>query len=118
MDKRNNNLLSNKQIKMAELLANPDVLGTKTEYCDTVGINRTTLYEWLKKKEFTDYVAELINKYTDAELPAVWKSLINKCVSGDVAAIKLYFEMKGKYKQQIDISGSVVFITGDDKLED
>lgn len=106
------------QKKMAEMLANPDITGTKSEFCEEVGVNRVTLWKWLKKKEFTDYVSELIDKYTDAELGTVWKALINKCSSGDVAAIKLYFEVKGKYKQQIDISGGVVFMGGEDKLAD
>ena len=108
--KLTNNTLTKKQLEVAELLANPSVEKNKTEICDEAGVSRTSFYEWLKKKEFTDYVASLVDKYTDSELSGVWKALIRKCESGDVSAIKLFFEMKGKYKQSVDLTGTVTFV--------
>lgn len=101
MSKRNgtNIDLTAKQRKAAEMLANPDFDGTKTDLIEAVGVPRTTFYRWIKDKKFMEYTCKLIEQYTDAELGAVWKALIKRCITGDVQAIKLYFELKGKYQQ-------------------
>ena len=102
--------LSKKQREVAEMLANPDVSANKTEIIEQVGVPRTTLYRWLKDPDFIKYVDSLIDSYTDAELSTVWKALIRRCICGDTQAIKLYFELKGKYKQQIELSGTDDFV--------
>ena len=102
--------LSKKQREVAEMLANPDIKANKTEIIEQVGVPRTTLYRWLKDPDFIKYVDSLIDSYTDAELSTVWKALIRRCICGDTQAIKLYFELKGKYKQQIEHSGAEDFV--------
>lgn len=102
--------LTKKQREAAEMLANPDISCTKTRLCETVGVSRSVFYKWLKDSEFILYVNSLIDTYTDAELGAVWRALIHRCMAGDVQAIKLYFELKGKYKQQVEMSGELKHI--------
>ncbi len=89
--------LSAKQIKAAEMLANPELDSNRSAIIKKVGVSRSTFYDWLKDTTFTSYVCELIDAYTDADYSAVWKALIERCKRGDVQAIKLYFELKGKY---------------------
>ena len=96
--------LSKKQREVAEMLANPDIKANKTEIIEQVGVPRTTLYRWLKDPDFIKYVDSL------TELSTVWKALIRRCICGDTQAIKLYFELKGKYKQQIEHSGAEDFV--------
>ena len=117
--KVNKSGISETQRKMAEMLADPESEHrTISEICEAVGIDRSTYYKhWGNSEKFRNYVDELIGKYTDSELAAVWRSLIKRCFDGDVSAIKLFFELKGKYKQQVQLDGGVVFITGEDKLE-
>ena len=117
--KDKNTGLSPKQQQMAEMLANPEnEHNTISAICEELGISRNTYYSnWLKDKNFTAYVNELVERYTDSELASVWRVLIDKCLEGNVNAIKLFFELKGKYKQQVQLDGEVVFITGEDKLE-
>lgn len=98
---------------MAELLVNPDCDLSVTEMCNQVGVSRNTFYRWQREPAFHGYVNYLIDSYTDSELANVWKSLIRKAMNGDVQAQKLFFEMKGKYKQQVDISGGAVIIVDD-----
>ena len=86
-----------KRAKLAERLVNPDVSDNVTKVCEDVGVARSTFYKWLKDEDYVSYIQELIDRYTDSELAAVWKALIVKCKTGDVQAIKLYFELKGKY---------------------
>lgn len=97
--------LTGKKLKMAELLANPEFRGTNKELYETVGISHDTFYKWIKDGEIIACAEKLIDKYTDAELGAVWKALLLRCKMGDVQAIKLYFELKGKYNQNVNVSG-------------
>ena len=91
-------IISGKKLKMAELLANPEFTGTNKDIYEAVGISHDTFYKWIKDNDVIEYTENLINKYTDGELGAIWKALIKKCKSGEIQAIKLYFELKGKYK--------------------
>ena len=96
------------------MLANPEFYGTNKELYETVGISHDTFYKWIKDEAVLSYAEKLIEKYTDADLGTVWKALILKCRTGDTQAIKLYFELKGKYKQNIQMSGSGVIQIIDD----
>lgn len=99
--------LKPKQKKLAEMLCNPDIDMTITEICKTVGVSRQTFYNWQKEMSFNLYVEFLIDSFTDSELASAWKALVKKMKTGNVEALKLFFEMKGKYKSQVEASLSV-----------
>ena len=101
IQKATNTILTGKKLKMVEMLAGPDFNGTITELCEECGVARSTYYDWMEDSAFIDSVNVLINKYTDSELSRVWKALFKQIDKGDTTAIKLYFELKGKYKQNI-----------------
>lgn len=98
MSKRDKTALTSKQRKMAEKLANPDCTDTVTQLCAEVGVSRATFYRWMDNPSFRDYLNYLIDKYSESELAAVWKALIRRCTGGDTQAMKLFFELKGKYE--------------------
>lgn len=100
-------LLTPEQLKAAELLAEPKAKTTITSIAANVGVARSTIYRWLDDDNFRSYLDDLIDKYTDSELGRIWKALIKQCVLGDTQAIKLYFELKGKYKQDINVTSNV-----------
>lgn len=83
-----------KQIKMAELLLNPEDRRTKKEKCAEVGVTPKTLWKWMQDERYVDYVNSQLDRYTNTELPEVWRALIAQCKRGNIQAIKLYFEMK------------------------
>jgi hypothetical protein len=93
---------SAKQIKMAELLLNPEDRRSKIDKINEVGISSKTFYEWIKDKNFLDYLKSECDKYTDSELADIWRALIMQCKRGNVNAIKLYFELKGEYSQKVE----------------
>lgn len=96
--------INGKKKKMAEMLANPAEYKNDRAIYHALGISHDTFYRWLRDDgEITQYAAYLIEKYTDKELGSVWAALIRRCKAGDVRAIKLYFELKGKYKQQVEV---------------
>lgn len=104
-------LYSGKRKKAAEMLANPDFTGTVTELIETVGVPRTTFYRWLDDEDYIGYINSLIERYTDSELSSVWKALVRECKKGNVQAIKLFFELKGKYATNIRIESPFAGLT-------
>jgi hypothetical protein len=91
--------LTRKQIDIAVILADPSETRTITKLCSDEGVPRRTFYNWMGMENFVSFVNSLVDQYSDAELSKVWRSLIKKAQDGDVQAIKLYFEMKGKYRE-------------------
>lgn len=105
-----------KKRKMAELLVNPDCDLTVTEICKQIKVSRSTFYIWQREADFKGYIEFLIENYTDSELPRAWKSLIKKIGEGNVEAMKLFFTLKDKYKEKIEIGSNVVIISGEEEL--
>ena len=96
---REQSVLDGIKHKAAEMLANPEIR-TKKEVWKQVDIAESTLYNWMKDKDFIELVNKKVEKYTDQALPEVWAALIDKATSGDTQAIKLFFEMKDKYRDR------------------
>lgn len=80
---------------MAEMLVNPEDKRTKGEKIKAAGLTERTFYRWMKDERYIAYVNSLIDQFTSAELPGVWKALLRQCNLGNIAAIKLLFDMKG-----------------------
>nr|DAP35697.1 MAG TPA: Helix-turn-helix of insertion element transposase [Caudoviricetes sp.] len=83
----------------AELLANPDFSGTKSDIAEKAGVTSRTLYRWLRNSDFVALVNQLVAQYADAELAMVWKSLCKQIQAGNLQAIRLYFELRERGKQ-------------------
>ena len=58
------------------------------------GVSVETVCGWLAQGEFQERCRALIDRQSDAERAGVWKALVEQCNSGNLAAIKLYFELK------------------------
>ena len=82
-----------KQMKMAELLLNPEDRRTKQDKCKEVGITHKTLWKWMQDRRYVDYLNSQLDKYIKGEVAEVWRALIAQCKRGNVPAIKLFFEM-------------------------
>ncbi|WP_408954744.1 phBC6A51 family helix-turn-helix protein [Natroniella sp. ANB-PHB2] len=96
--------LSAKQMKFAQLLANPDDRRSRRAKIREVGVSPSTAYRWLKDDSFLEYLNDQIERYTEGHLATAWNSLIRQMKRGDTKAIKLFFELKGKYKQEIEVT--------------
>lgn len=110
--------LKPKQRKLAEMLCDPDNDMTITAICKELKVSRQTFYNWQKNMSFNGYVEFLIDSFTDSELPRAWKKLVKRAVvDGNIDALKLFFSMKDKYKEELNVKGNVVFIGGEDDIE-
>lgn len=102
--------LTSKQRKAVEMLVNPEFNGSITDLCQRLNVARSTFYRWRDDPTFCYCLDAEIDKYTDGELAAVWKSLIRKCLEGNVQALRLFFELKGKFDQNNQQDGGVQII--------
>jgi acyl-CoA-binding protein len=107
--------LTRKQIEIAQILADPSETRTIKAICESIELPRRTFYNWYGRKEFVDYVSSLVEKYTDAELSKVWGALARKAATGDTHAMKLFFEMKGKYKSVQEINHNFDNLSDEDR---
>jgi len=96
--------LTKKQINAIDLFVNPKVTSI-TETADKAGVARKTIYTWLDDENFNEVLNEKIDKFVNSQTAGVWKSLIANAIDGDTRAIKLFFEMQGKYKDRKEITG-------------
>lgn len=94
---------SAEQIKIVELLINPEDRRPKVEKLNEANVPKSTFYRWMQDKRFIRYIQEQLDAVTDSELPEVWRALIQKCKRGDTSAIKLYFEMKDMYVDRKEV---------------
>jgi hypothetical protein len=94
-----------KQIKMIELLIDLDDRRNKEEKCKEVGISRRTLYNWFQDANFVAYMNNRLELSTDAELVDMWRSLKSVAKRGNVQALRTYFELKGKLRNQMEVTG-------------
>lgn len=108
--------INGKMKRCAEALISPEFDGNISKLCDEQGIARSTFYRWYDKKEFRHYVNFLINRYTETELFAIWKSIIETAKKGSPQALKLFFDLKSLQSKNKESTG-VVFISGEDKIE-
>ena len=99
------------EVQLCEILADPEfALMKKSQIADKIGISRQRLYVYMGRQRVVEYINALVNYYTDMEMPNVWKALVKKAKAGDMGAIKLYFELKGKYvppalRAELDLKG-------------
>ena len=102
--------LKPKQRKLANALCNPENTMSITELCKEHKISRQTFYNWQSDSDFKGYVEWLLSNFTDSALPRAWKEVIKKVEAGNMDAIRMLFEIKGVYQNEISLKGSGVTI--------
>ena len=110
-------VLSPKMKRCAERLISNEFDGNISKLCEDLSIARSTFYRWYDKKEFRQYINFLIDRYTETELFEIWKAIIETAKKGSPQALKLFFDLKNLQSKNTASSG-VVFISGEDKIEE
>jgi len=88
-----------------DVYLNPDGPGTIVGASKEAGIDRTTVYKYFKRKEAIEYMNKRSAEIRKANDPTIHSALIRKARKGDVAAIRLYYEMFGDLKHKVQHSG-------------
>ena len=95
----------------------PDDVRTVTELCKSFKISRTTFYNWQHDSEFMGYVECLVDNYTSSMIPKAWKQIGKKVDEGNMEAIRMLLEVKGKLKTDSPVNNNnVVIFTGEDEI--
>lgn len=110
--------LTAKMKSCAQKLVSNDFDGNISKLCEDLNIARSTFYTWYERDDFKEYIKILINQYTESELINVWKAVVESAKKGNLQALKLFFDFKNLYSKNTDTDGGVVFISGEDKIEE
>jgi hypothetical protein len=85
-----------RQVKLAALLLDPEDQRNKKQKFASVKLPERTAYRWLKDPRFICYLNAQLDQYTDAEFAGIWRDVISASHRGNVQAMRLFFELKGK----------------------
>ena len=102
--------------KLAEALVDPQDERNVTELCKAFGISRTTFYNWQKEADFMGYIEYLVESFTTSIIPKAWKQISKKIDKGDMEAIRMLLELKGKLVNNSCVNNNVVIFTGEDEI--
>lgn len=106
-----------KKRRLAEAIVDPDNDKNITELCKEFNISRTTFYNWQRDTEFMGYIEWLVESYTTSAIPEAWRQIIKKVEQGNMEAIKLLLEVKGKFKPTTN-SANVVIFAGENDIKE
>ena len=62
------------------------------------------------------YVEYLVESFTTSIIPKAWKQISNKINKGDMEAIRLLLEVKGKLQNTAVNNNNVVIFTGEEAI--
>ena len=109
--------LKTKQRRVAEALVDPDDTRNVTELCKAFGISRTTFYNWQQDSQFIGYIDCLVENYTTSIIPKAWKEIGKKVEQGNMEAIRMLLEVKGKIQKDSNVNtNNVVIFTGEEEI--
>lgn len=94
-----------KQVKVVSMLLDIENYSSKTEVCKKARVASKTLANWFEDANFIAFFNAQINLLVKGSIGDVWQSLIKKASNGDVSAMKLFFELTGKYKERKEVTG-------------
>lgn len=63
-------------------------------------ISHDMVYRYLKDEGFNEYLDDMIAEEMRQSKAAIWRKLKFMCESGDLAAMKLYFELSSREKKE------------------
>lgn len=109
--------LKPKQRRIAEALVDPDDVRNVSELCKDFEISRTTFYNWQQERDFIGYIDCLVENYTTSIIPKAWKEIGKKVEQGNMEAIRMLLEVKGKIQKDSSVNtNSVVIFTGEEDI--
>ena len=96
---------SAKQVKVVGLLLDIENCFSKSEVCKRARVSPKTLGSWFEDHDFVAFFNAQIALIVKGAVADVWQALIKKASGGDVSAMKLFFELTGKYKERKEVTG-------------
>ena len=105
--KNDSKLLTPIQLLLVNMLMNVEDKKTLRQKLEVLGVKYAQYQTWLRDPAFHDYLTmrtEQLFEHSDHE---AYKSLVKAVMSGDVTAMKLFFEMRGIYSPRLEVNINV-----------
>jgi hypothetical protein len=99
--------LTSQQLMAANLALNAHDKRTLREKLDLLGISSQQWHAWLRQPGFSTYMSKRAEAAFQGNDHAAYAALAQNIDENDLNAVKFHFEMRGKYKQQLDINFNV-----------
>lgn len=97
--------LSVRQLRAIDILASPEGVNMKNDDVgEKVGVTGKTISNWKSDPMFQDALQNRIRKYAASLLPYAWECLKER-MPKDTQALKLYYQLLGEYKEQMEVAG-------------
>lgn len=105
-------LLTAQQLTLANMLLNTMDKQSVRQKLEAAGVTAVQYNNWLTQPAFRDYLAKRAEQMFQASQHEAYMSLSEVMKGGDVPALKLYFEMTGKYtpRAQLDVNIESVMV--------
>ena len=107
----NTKKLTTKQLKGVEALSTRGPEETYQEVAKRAGVTRKSLWEWWKLEAFRTAVRERVEKLTDAERTPIINALVRTAKSGDVSAMRLFFQLRGELTEKHEVNQTLREVT-------
>lgn len=91
-----NKSLTVRQMEYVELICESPESLTDSEIMNTLRIRKKILTRWKNSEVIREEINRRIRNRTEERMPKVWASLLERAESGDVQAMKLLFQVRGK----------------------
>lgn len=111
-DNRSKNVLTPQQLQVVNLMLNQHDKRSQREKLAEAGITSQKYYSWLRQPAFLQYLQKRAEDLFASSDHEGYLALLDTVKGGDIQAIKLFFEMRGKYtpSAKIDINVETVMI--------
>jgi hypothetical protein len=89
--------LSDKQLAVISTLLNPLDTRSQSKKLADLGVKPVTFAGWMRGQRFSEYFKARSEELFGDALPLAHEALMRKVTDGDIRAIKLFYEVSGRY---------------------
>lgn len=90
--------LSDKQLAVAMCILNLADTRSLQDKLRSLGVQEATYHGWSKSHVFQSFMQTQMEDMFGDAMPLAHRALISKVINGDLRAIKLFYELTGRYK--------------------
>ena len=106
--------LTPEQYFAVSIITNPTNRKGLNDKLKQAGVKYATYRAWLKQPHFRDYISKVSEDMLGEHVQDVHTRVVERATNGDMAAIKLYYELTGRHdpqrQQMVDLQGIIGLI--------
>lgn len=100
-------LLTSEQLMAANVMLNAHDKRSVREKLEFLNISSQQWHAWLRQPGFSQYMSKRAEAAFEGNDWKAYDALRENIEEGRLEAVKLHFEMRGKYKQQVDVNVNI-----------